>query len=273
MEAFARKYRSFLISSLYLVTGLVLAGYAVIYSPREVAVLDARRLAQSILQENGPLNDQFARRREADKSAEAGIRSLPAFLEHINSISQKTKVIIKELTPAREGELKFNLKIETNYLTFLSFAGELEALNVSIDDLQVRPFRTSEKPPVHAIEFSLTPRGDAAPLEDDRVTALLLQVAGSEKRNPFQRFAFYAKRNEVVAETDLTWQYRLSGIGRSGDRKIATINGKDYGVGDELAAGLVVTVIEVDHVRLRRTAETGSYILRFRRSKIDNKPS
>lgn len=278
MDAFIRKHSAFILSTLYLLTGLMLLGYSALYSGREVAIADALRLQAVLEEQNRSLTEQEKKLQEARAKPVEGVRSLPVFLEHINSVAQKTDVIIKELMPSRDGNLKFLLKITTDYMTFLRFAAELESLNLVINDLQVRPFDGSKTPPVHAIEFSITPRDDAAPLSNERIAALRDQVKTEDKRNPFQRFAFNAKTKEVSAEIDLTWLHKLSGIGRVGDRKVATINirneTKDYGVGDELEPGLYITAIQPDRVQLQRKTSDGTalYVLRFRRSAVGGQP-
>lgn len=270
MDAFLRTYRTFLLSSLYLLVGVLLLGYSVFYSPLEIASADATRLANELKTENDRLNKLVSQRNAADRTAVEGINSLPTFLNRINQIAKDTTVIIKELMPSRDSHLKFVLKISADYMTFLRFAAELESLNVSIHDLQVRPFNMGVNPPLHAIEFAITPRADAAPLSGDRITALKTQVGEPDKRNPFQRFAFNARTREVTPEIDLTWIHKLSGVGRSGDRRVATINNRDYGIGDKLE-DMTITEVGTDEVKLtRKTADgTTNYVLRYRRSKLD----
>lgn len=268
MDAFVRKYQSLVLSVVYMLVGVTLFGYSAVYSTRQVASADADALRAFIEQENKTLKaeEEAQKKKEAgDKPADGAISSLPDFLAHINLISHKTAVIITELTPNREGGLKFDLKIQTDYFTFLRFAAELEALNVSINDLQVRPYDPSKTPPVHAIAFSITPRGNAEPLADERITALKQQVAAQDKRNPFQRFAFNAKTRQVTPEIELTWIYKLTGIGRVGDKRTATINSRDYSA-DDVLDGMLVTQVESDRVMLsKRTADgTERYVLRFR---------
>lgn len=278
MDAFLRKHHAFLLSTLYLITGLILLGYSTLYSGREVAMADALLLNLRIADDNKALAEQAAKQKAVQAVPQEGIRSLPVFLGHINSVAQKTTVIIKELTPSRDADLKFLLKITSDYTTFLRFAAELESLNLVINDLQVRPYDASKTPPVHAIEFSITPRNDAAPMSDARVVALHNQIAAQDKRNPFQRFAFNAVTKEVSAEIDLTWIHKLSGVGRVGERKVATINVKnetrDYSVGDELEPGLLISGIENDRVQLQKKTSEGTarYVLRFRRSAVAKQP-
>lgn len=273
MDSVLKSNASFALSLLYVVTGVVLLGYVAYYRPLEIAAADARRLATIIQSENAPLKEEEERRKKADADPDPGIRSLPTFLEHINRLAQDTNVIIRELMPSRDGALKFVLKINTDYLTFLRFAANLESLNVSINDLQVRPFDPSQTPPLHVIEFSITPRGDAAPLTSERIRALREQVAAKDKRNPFQRFAFIKETKQITPEVDLTWIHRLSGMGRIGDRRVATINTREFGVGDEIEkdSGLRITAIEADLVRLERQTSDGTtkYILRPRRSRLE----
>jgi hypothetical protein len=226
MDAFIRKYQSFVLSSLYLVFGLLMLGYSTLYSGKEIAIQDARILTQQLTAEKAVLDKKLKDREAAEKQTTSpqGIQSMPAFLEHINRVAQNTDVIINELTPSKDGELKFVIKMASSYFTFLRFAAGLESLNVSINDLAVRPYDNSKTPPIHAIEFSLTPRGDAEPLTGERLAALQAAVKEQNKRNPFQRFAYNVNTKRVTAEVDLTWIHKLSGIGRLGDKKVATIN-------------------------------------------------
>ena len=94
------------------------------------------------------------------------------------------------------------------------FSQLLERRDVIIHDIQVRPYDAGRTPPVHAISFSLTPRNDAEPMTGERLNRLKEMVDAPDKRNPFQRFVSVGQ--VVRKEIDLTWIYKLSGIGSVG---------------------------------------------------------
>lgn len=278
VDEFYQQYRNVIWSLVYLMVGCLVAGYAIVIAPRAVMKADMTQFREILEKENKTLTELKKKEADAEKSSglteERGIKSLPRFLKHINRISQDTNVIIRELVPSITSGggigrgLKFKLSIITDYLTFLRFASKLESLDVGINDLQVRPYDPSKTPAEHAIAFSITPRDDANPLESQRIATVLDQVAAKNKRNPFQRFAYNEKVEKLSAWIDLTWIHRLSGIGRVGGERIATINSRDYTVGDKLD-DMKVAEIESDRVMLKKESKDGEqiYVLGFR-----NKP-
>jgi len=273
MDQYFQQHKSFVASAAYLVLGLLLFGFSYAYSPAQVAALDAQVLSGILQKEATELTERRKqldqKKAEESQDASSAINSLPKFLTHINSIAQDTKVIIDELMPSKDTKLKFTLKIRADYLTFLRFAARLETLNVSINDQQVRPFNAGVTPPIHAIEFSITPRNDAEPLSGTRLTQMQTQVNEPNKRNPFQRFAFNGPNKEVTKQIELTWIYKLTGIGSANGKRTATINGRDYAIGDDME-GMAIAVIESDRVLLKKENADGvtEYILKRRTSGV-----
>lgn len=277
---FYHQYRNVIGSLVYLAVGCLVAIYAIHIAPRGVMKADLEQLKQTLELENRTLA-ALKKAEEAKKSPsdanEQGIKSLPSFLKHINRISQDTKVIIRELVPSTtsrsgtRGALKFKLSITTDYLTFLRFAAQLESLNVGINDLQVRPYDPTKDPVEHAIAFSITPRDDAKPVPSQRITTIQEKVAAKNKRNPFQRFAYNKSEPKPSPWIDLTWIHRLSGIGRIGGERIATVDSRDYMVGDKLN-DMFVTEIRNDRVMLGKESKDGEqiYVLGFRKKTRSN---
>jgi len=271
MDAFIRKYRGFVLSSLYLVIALLALGYATLISPREIAQESAGNLARILSGEIASLRKEQQAQEEVKKKPSVGIRSLPAFLEHINNTARETDIIIRELIPGKDGDLKFVLKVTSDYFKFLKLAAKLEKLNLTINDLQVRPYKMTATPPEHVIEFSLTPRGDAEPLSSDRFSKLDDLVSSESKRNPFQRFAFNAETKAVSRDIDLTWIYHMTSIGKSAGREVATIDNSDYFIGGKLKQGHIITAITGDEVRLEQKTDNGveTSFIRYRKPILD----
>ncbi len=266
MDAFIRKYQPFVVSVVFLLTALAALLYSVLISPATVARSDAAIIADIIRKDNQVLAVIQAKMAEDRQTgAEQVIHSLPAFLKRINAIAHQTNVIVNELIPSKDRNIKFTIKITTDFYTFLKFIMRLESLDVAINDLQIHPYDNTKKTPVHAIEFTITPRHDAKELESSRIAALREAAEAPDRRNPFQRFTYINK--VVTTEIDLTWIYKLSGIGRIGEEQVATVDNKDIRKGDQLE-NMTVTAVLNDRVQLERKTEHGTdrYVLRFRSS-------
>lgn len=268
MEDFFRKYRNFLLSVLYVAGALLVAGYAVMYSARSANIGRVAAAVKVYAAENKEFQDILNKKKKAldqDGAGQTAINYLPAFLERINNIANQTEVIIQKLNPDKTSKYRFTLEIVDDYFKFIRFASMLESLNVSIHDIQVHPYDISKTPPLHAISFSLTPRADAVPLASARLDELKGKVEALNKRNPFQRFAYSKNQQKILHEIDLTWVNKLSGIGKVGDNRYATIDGKDYNVDDKVD-GMKITVIEADRVYLIKETPNGieKYQMKFR---------
>ncbi len=261
MEQFVRQNRVLLLSVAWLVIGLLALGHAALTSHRVAVRAHVDAASTWLRSRNDGLRQRLNRRGEA--TDQPRLSSLPDFLSHINAIARASEVIVEELRPAADGDLRFDMRISVDYYNFLSFAANLEAHSVAIHDLEVRPFDFTRTPPIHVITFALTPRNDAAPIVGARIDALRRAVAANGLRNPFQRFVVCGT---VVPEIDLTWRYQLSGIGRDGAGPVATVDRRDYRVGDRLD-DMNVVAIEPDRVRLQRDGARGleTLVLRFRR--------
>jgi hypothetical protein len=275
MDAFIRKYSRFLSSLMFLMMSLWALGYSVVLSRLDAGTSAATAFAHVFETENGVMNAEARKFQVTTQGAAQGIRSIPRFLMHLNRIANDTTVIIRELTPSRDAALKYEINIIADYWTFLRFAARLEALNVSINDLEVRPYNPTKTPPEHAISFSITPRNDAEELSGQRLETLAQQVASLDKRNPFQRFAYNSVDKKVDEYIELSWTglYRLVGFAQLGEKKIATIskreNGRDYrrefSVGEELD-GMTITEVKADRVVLTMKTANGlaKYVLKSR---------
>lgn len=265
MIAFFHQQKSFLASLAFLILSLAIVMFTTQIAPMRRAATDMAEIQRIVGRENAQMRDTVndLKKKKAEGTDEA-IENLPNFLRRINAIANLTNVIVKQLTPVTEGGIKFNIKITTDFYTFLRFISQLESLNVAINDMQVRPYDNTKKPPIHAIEFSITPRRDAEEIAGARIEDMKKAVGITDKRNPFQRFA-YDPSKMVTQEIDLTWIYKLSGIGQVGEEKVATIDNRDYRRKDQIE-NMTITQIRSDRVELERKTDHGidRYVLKFR---------
>ncbi|MGB0684178.1 MAG: hypothetical protein ACPGOV_15845 [Magnetovibrionaceae bacterium] len=266
---FYQRNSRFVLSAFFLTFSILLAGYSIIVTTSEAWIQHVSRAERAIKSENTKLTqtiENFQKAQEAEAENAVGVRSLPSFLRRINDLSRSSKVIIDELVPNKSGGLQFRMKFIDTYFKFLLFASQLESLNVSINNIGVHPYDPSATPPLHVVTFDLTPRSDAEPLGGERLGALKERVNTPNKRNPFQRLVNLGDGQKERREIDLTWIYKLSGIGRVGDNLIATIDSRDYQEGDTLQ-GMTITDIQSDRIELEKDTDNGlqRYRLGFRR--------
>lgn len=269
MNPFFERYRGLLMSSLFVVVGLIALGYAKDYRKLEATIGQLSAAREAINQDNARLTQRLRSAQDSKRTVEsAGVQTMPVFLKRINKLAKDTDVIIRELVPDKTNRYKFHLELHTDYFTFLRFTADLESLNTIINDLEVRPYDATQVPPVHVIRFSITPRNDAEPMDSERLRVLKEAVQKRDKRNPFQRFAFDHSRLTPKPVIDLTWIHLLTGIGKEDGRYYATIDRRDYYIGS-LIEDRRVTRIEADRVYMTKETRDGSqeYVLRFRESR------
>ena len=140
MDAFIRNNQTLILSTLYLALSLLALGYAMGYSVLKVETADLFIAKAHLSAETNKLRKKVAGLAVKNKKVVAAIDSMPAFLEHINSLAQLHKVIIRELVPDTQDKLKYRIEIWVDYPTFLRFTASMENLNVSISDLEIFGF-------------------------------------------------------------------------------------------------------------------------------------
>ena len=221
----------------------------------------ARAFASVLASENQIMEKRLAGMKS---KGDDSVQNIHSFLQNITQVAKDTTIIINKLTPRENQKFTFDLQIVEDYFKFLQFSQLLERRDVIIHDIQVCPYDAGRTPPVHAISFSLTPRNDAEPMTGKRLNRLKEIVDAPDKRNPFQRFVSVGQ--VVRKEIDLTWIYKLSGIGSVGGVRIATIDSREYEAGTQFA-DMTITGIDADRVNLFKHTPNGDekYIIRFRR--------
>ncbi|MBF0131980.1 MAG: hypothetical protein HQL75_05275 [Magnetococcales bacterium] len=248
-----RRYQNFLISTLFMLSGLFAVGYSEFYSPYTIYATDAAKKTSQLKKEIENIGEKDKQKVTENQQAEKGIHFLPDFLGRINDIAHRQQVIINRLSPEKEESLKFKLEMTSEYRTFIKFIAQLESLNVIIDDIQLHPYDARKVTPVHAISFTIIPRNDAEPLSAERQKKLQELVAKPGQRNPFQRLA----PGIVDHLVDLTWVVKLGGIGVALDgKRYATIDNSSYRVGDTLE-GRVITEITESKVFMEKIDDDG----------------
>ncbi len=126
MDAFIRNNQALILSTLYLAFSLLVLGYAMGYSVLKVETADLVIAKGHLSAETINLRKKVTGLAVKNKKVVAAIDSMPAFLEHINSLAQLHKVIIRELVPDTQDKLKYRIEIWVDYPTFLRFTASME---------------------------------------------------------------------------------------------------------------------------------------------------
>ncbi len=271
MDAFIRNNQGLVLSTLYFAAALIVLGYAMGYSMLKVEAADLNIAANHLQVETAKLRTDIRQLTADREEVETAIDSIPAFLQHINTLAQLHKVIIRELLPDAENKLQYSMEIWVDYPTFLRFTASLESLNVSISDMEIRPYNLSKTPPVHIVTFNITPKNNAAPLKSERLERLQTAVAEQGKRNPFIR-KVSLPGEEGPLFIDLTWVHKLSLITRQGEKLVALIDGHDFAVGDKFSSvegEITLSEITKGRVTFTKKTEKGAqkYVMKFRKKK------
>lgn len=268
MDEFIAKHKSFLLSSLYLVTCLLALGYATLYTPASVYSNDIVVAISSIEKSSGVMTKKLAQLSEKkEEGNEIGIHYLPIFLIRINEIAHNNDVIIRKLTPSDEQKLKFQMDFIATYGVLIQFIAELETLDVILDDIQVHPYDSGSVPPKHAVSFTIIPRNDARAITENVRIQKMREEVQKDKRDPFQRFAYDANLKRVRPSIDLTWIYKLGSLGTGQDGKqYVTIDRKQYRIGDKLDGRTIEDILD-DRVDFFKETSEGKlkYSLSFRK--------
>ena len=271
MDAFIRNNQKLIISTLFLAFGLLVLGYAMGYSVLKVETADLLIAKSHLSAETTKLRKKITDLNVKTKKVVAAIDSMPAFLQHINSLAQLHKVIIRELLPDTKNKLKYRIEIWVDYPSFLRFTASLENLNVSISDLEIRPYNIAKTPPIHVVRFFITPKNNAAPLKSERLENLIKAVGEQGKRNPFiRKVALPGQEGPLFI--DLTWVHKLSMITRQDNKQVALIDGYEYAVGEtfkSVEGPIVLRSITKKQVLFAKKTEQGTqkYVMKFRKKK------
>lgn len=215
---------------------------------------ETRTLAARLQDEDAPLRSRLhalAAAPAQDETHDAGAHSS---LEQVDEAATRSGVRITRLAPSPQQPTVLQVELAASFPQFLRFAADLELLHGSLHGLQIRaPDDTATTGDRRVISFVL--EMPAYPVRVGRRAA----TTPADVTNPLLRDPFLP---EAVgsAGTDLSQRYRLTGITRIGASFMATIDERDYQVGDRLG-DMTVTAIDANAVQL--TAGSRHYTLRF----------
>jgi membrane protein YdbS with pleckstrin-like domain len=163
---------------------------------------------------------------------------------------------------------QFKLGLIARYEGFLGFFARFETLQVSITGFDIS--RAMDNSGSLVVSLNFRHAQIASPISDQRIKAFEARLRSIALRDPFDPANGNIRMVADANADDLTWTYHLTSISQIGKTKYATIDGRDYNVGDELR-GLVVSAIGNDNVTLmgRDNGKERQRFLKFRNARRD----
>lgn len=196
--------------------------------------------------------------------------TVPKLLTRINNTCKAPKVVIRTLKPDMANPFVFELQFIANYFDFLRVLSEFEKLNIIIHKIDIKPYEIKKNNSKHIITLNIEAVDGGERLSQKDVVFLQTELNKKRKRDPFQRFAKVGTR--IKRLVDLTWMYKLSGIGKVDGKYVATINHRIY-YNKSTFNGMRITNITPKGVLLQKYTSNGvvNYILKFRQKGTNEK--
>jgi hypothetical protein len=224
---------------------LILAGaaqyfaYAAYVSPRQRAATDLQALTDVLQLE--------AKRKPSLHASENRGTTIPDLLSLVQELAAQSAVTLVGVEPLPGDNEQFKLKLIAGYGDFLEFFARFEALQVEINGFGAEPAKDAPGSLEISLNFSHTAAANM--VRPERVKMFSVRLKDAALRDPFNSGSAAIK---IVADSnpdDLSRTFHLTSISEIGKTKYATIDGKDYNVGDALQ-GFVIGAIGNNNVTL-----------------------
>ena len=223
-----------------------------------IKVLSSKYFKEEIL-----YNKQLQTKEKIIETKEDNFSTIPKLLNRINNTCKAPNVIIRTLKPHANNPFAFELKFISNYFDFLKVLSEFEKLNIIINKIDIKPYEIKKINSKHIITLDIQAINGGEKISKEDVLFLNEELSKNSKRDPFQRFA---KVGQTIKRlVDLTWMYKLSGIGKIDGKYVATIDHRIYYKGSNFN-GMKIINITPKGIRLKKKTSNGTvnYILGFR---------
>lgn len=245
--------------------------YATLVAPKKQAAADLAAMTQALGAERAASAAVAADGSDptvAEISLQPRSLSVPQLLSQVQEIALKIDVRVTDLAPVEPGSSLFRAGMSGAYPDLVRFLARFEALPVEIVELQMGGGEAGATPVAgDALSLSLVfSRGSSAPaLSLADAAAFEVMLRDEAPRNPFQPWNGAVAWAPESTSADLTWIHHLSGVSEIGETRIATIDNRDYRVGDRLA-GRTIAAIGADSVTLSQAGPEGeqTFMLGFR---------
>jgi hypothetical protein len=169
--------------------------------------------------------------------------TIPELLGKIQDAAVTHNVAISSVAPNPADPQKMTIGIAGDYRDLMAFLGRLETFQAVVGGFEFAP---TDNGIAGTIELQHTGKPGAPSAFADYLDAL---VSYSAVRNPFEIGDPVPLPHAGDDLGDLSWSYHLSSISLYGAIRVATIDGKDYRVGDKMD-NMIVTAIGPSSVSL-----------------------
>jgi hypothetical protein len=186
-------------------------------------------------------------------------KTMPELLSRIQEIASTHNVAIRSVAPNPADPQKITLGIHGSFRDMMGFLGRLETFQVVVSAFDFAP---DEDGVSGSVEIQRSGKPGAPNSFADYLDAL---VNYSAVRNPFEIGDPVPLPNAPADLGDLSWTYHLTSISLYGAERAATIDGKDYRVGDHINA-MQITAIGPSSVSLTAPNQSLTQKLHFRRN-------
>ncbi len=255
-------FKPLLFASLVLLAGAAqYFTYAAYVRPREDAAQALQNMAELLQVEN--------RKKPDYRAPENRGVSIPDLLSRVQELASQSAVKLVRVEPLAGDAEQYRLSLQSNYASFLEFLARFESLQVVIAGFDVEPTAEDSGLLNIALDFAHTSAPNT--IRADRVREFRTRLAKSGLRDPFNPGRDLVAVAADEGTGDLTWTFHLTSISEIGKSKYATIDGKDYNIGDKFQ-GLVIRNIGADSVTLveKDNGIERERLLRFRAAQRDH---
>jgi len=190
------------------------------------------------------------------------ISDVPTFLEMLNTKLAVSGLELDTIKKSEDNDYTYEFITYATFGRLLNFLYKTEQSNLVIQDLDIHPY-SGEK---HLINIKLQLIQDKMNTDDLRSFDTFQRKYGERLRDPFQKEALVQVPKDTTSQKpstiNLTWKYRLTGIGFDKGR-YATIDHNNYYEKD-VFNGMRITQILSDRVHLASKDAKTKYLIAFR---------
>lgn len=188
--------------------------------------------------------------------------TIPELLSKIQEIAGEHNVAIRSVVPNPVDPQKIALGVHGDFRDTMGFLGRLETFQIVVGGFDFVPDETGVS---GTVEVQHSGKPGAPTSFADYLDAL---VRYSAVRNPFEIGDPIPLPNAGPDLGELSWTYHLTSISLYGAERVATIDGKDYRLGDHLG-DMQIAAIGPSSVSLTAPHQPLVQKLHFRRNPGD----
>ena len=242
------------LSLAFLVLATLFVIYRWHYTSQAQAALDLQRLADVLRLETAA--------KPAALPPAGGIKgaTIPDLLASLQEAASQNSVAIHSVAPDPADPKKIKLGVKGDFRNAMLFLGRIETFQVAISAFDFSPDESGSL--AGTIDILHAGKPGAPPSFADYLDAILKYTA---VRNPFEIGDPVPLPNTGSELGDLSWTYHLTSITLFGAERVATIDGRDYRVG-ETFNGMEIRTIGPSSVSLRAPGQPMIQKLHFRQN-------